>query len=162
MPYLLDTDVFIQAKNLHYGFDFCPAFWEWLDIANNLGIVFSIERVKDELTAGNDDLAVWAMQHGTEFFIPPDSEVVAAFKIVSNWLMEQEYTLNAITTFLQVADFYLIAHALAHNFVVVTHEIPAQTIQKVKIPNVCNGLGIQHTTPFDMLRREGARFVLDK
>ena len=28
--YLLDANVFIQAKNLHYGFDFCPAFWDWL------------------------------------------------------------------------------------------------------------------------------------
>ena len=26
--YLLDANVFIQAKNLHYGFDFCPAFWD--------------------------------------------------------------------------------------------------------------------------------------
>ena len=22
--YLLDANIFIQAKNLHYGFDFCP------------------------------------------------------------------------------------------------------------------------------------------
>jgi hypothetical protein len=34
MPYLLDANVFIQAKNLHYGLDFCPAFWDWL-IAHN-------------------------------------------------------------------------------------------------------------------------------
>ena len=34
MAYLLDANVFIQAKNLHYGLDFCPAFWEWL-IVNN-------------------------------------------------------------------------------------------------------------------------------
>ena len=27
MAYLLDSDVFIRAKNDHYGFDFCPAFW---------------------------------------------------------------------------------------------------------------------------------------
>ena len=26
--YLLDANVLIQAKNLHYGFDFCPAFWD--------------------------------------------------------------------------------------------------------------------------------------
>ena len=26
--YLLDANGFIQAKNLHYGFDFCPAFWD--------------------------------------------------------------------------------------------------------------------------------------
>jgi len=24
MAYLLDANVFIQAKNLHYGMDFCP------------------------------------------------------------------------------------------------------------------------------------------
>ena len=30
MAYLLDANVFIQAKNLHYGLDFCSAFWDWL------------------------------------------------------------------------------------------------------------------------------------
>ncbi len=160
MAYLIDANVLIQAKNLHYGFDFCPAFWDWLDVANGQGIVFSIEKVKDELTAGNDDLAVWAAQCGAGFFIPPDSQVVAAFGKVGNWVMTQGYDPAAIATFLQVADYYLVAHALAHNFVVVTHEVPAPTIRKVKIPNVCIGLGIRHMTPFEMLRREGARFIL--
>ena len=40
MAYLLDANIFIQAKNLHYGFDFCPAFWEWLVAANAEGRVF--------------------------------------------------------------------------------------------------------------------------
>jgi uncharacterized protein DUF4411 len=35
MAYLLDTDVFIQAKNLHYAFDVCPGFWSWLDRARH-------------------------------------------------------------------------------------------------------------------------------
>mgnify|MGYP001403028963 CR=1 FL=1 len=30
MSYLLDANVFMSAKNLHYGLDFCPAFWDWL------------------------------------------------------------------------------------------------------------------------------------
>jgi hypothetical protein len=30
MAYLLDANVFISAKNLHYGLNFCPAFWDWL------------------------------------------------------------------------------------------------------------------------------------
>ena len=30
MAYLLDTNVFIQAKQLYYAPDFCPAFWDWL------------------------------------------------------------------------------------------------------------------------------------
>jgi len=62
---------------------------------------------------------------------------------------------------LQVADYYLVAHALAHNFIVVTHEAPANTRKQVKIPNVCIGLGIKHMTLYEMLRREGAKFVLE-
>ena len=52
MAYLLDANVFIQAKNLHYGLDFCPAFWDWLIEANARGLVYSIEKVGDELDAG--------------------------------------------------------------------------------------------------------------
>ena len=61
---------------------------------------------------------------------------------------------------MQVADYWLVSHALAHGQVVVTHEKPANTPHKVKIPNVCVGLGIKVMTPFEMLRHERARFVL--
>ncbi len=160
MPYLLDANVFIQAKNLHYGFDICPGFWDWLIQANAQGKVYSIEKVGDELEAGNDDLAAWARARGNAFFLRPDMQVVQAFGQVSRWVNEAGYDPAAINTFLQVADYYLIAHALAHNFIVVTHEVPANTRKKVKIPNVCIGLGIKHMTPYEMLRREGAKFVL--
>ncbi len=48
MAYLLDANVFIQAKNLHYGLDFCPAFWAWLVINNQAEMVFSIEMLRRE------------------------------------------------------------------------------------------------------------------
>ena len=57
--YLLDANVFIQAKNLHYGFDFCPAFWDWIDEQNNATKVFSVERVQDEILAVDDEPAAW-------------------------------------------------------------------------------------------------------
>lgn len=60
MAYLLDSDVFIQAKNLHYGFDFCPAFWDWIDQQAAAGEVLSIEKVKDELVGG----AAMTSRHG--------------------------------------------------------------------------------------------------
>lgn len=43
----------------------------------------------------------------------------------------------------------------------VTHEVPSGSTRKIKIPNVCIGLGIKCMTPFQMLRVEGARFVLE-
>ena len=48
MACLLDANVFIQAKNLHYGFDFCPAFWDWLDESHRRRRAFGIEEVRDE------------------------------------------------------------------------------------------------------------------
>ena len=62
--YLLDSNIFIQAKNLHYGFDFCPAFWAWLISENAAGTIASIDKVADELQAGADELADWARGRG--------------------------------------------------------------------------------------------------
>lgn len=161
MTYLLDANVFIQAKNLHYGFDFCPAFWEWMKQANSSGSLFSIEKVCDELLAGTDELSDWAQQQGDAFFVPPDGSVIPALTTVSTWATSQGYEAAAVSTFLQVADYWLVAHALAHDFTIVTHEVPAASARKIKIPNACLGLGIPFMSPYEMLRREHARFVLD-
>ena len=162
MTCLLDANVFIQAKNLHYGMDFCPAFWEWLIEKNVAGQVFSIDKVADELEAGADDLTQWAREQGSGMFRKTDARIVPQFSTVSAWVMEQGYEPAAVNTFLQKADFYLIAHALAEGHVVVTHEVPANSPKKVKIPNVCAGLNLPFMTPYEMLRRERARFVLGR
>jgi len=160
MTYLLDANVFIQAKNLHYGFDFCPAFWEWLVQSHDEGVVCSIDKVADEIAAGSDELSDWLTHTGGSLFIDTDSQVAAQFGAVSSWATTQGYTPAAISTFLQVADFYLLAHALAGGHVIVTHEVPANSNRRIKIPDACIGLGVEFTTPFDMLRRERAMFVL--
>jgi len=85
MAYLLDANVFIQAKNLHCGLDFCPAFWEWLIARNAAGLVFSIERVGNEIEAGADDLAKWAAGRGSGFFLKPDTAMLPALRSVSAW-----------------------------------------------------------------------------
>ncbi|MEL7592129.1 MAG: DUF4411 family protein [Anaerolineaceae bacterium] len=162
MPYLLDSNIFIQAKNLHYGLDFCPAFWDWLIANNQIGRLYSIEKVGDELRTGQDQLAVWASGRGDNFFLRPDDLLLPAFRQVSIWATSQRYEPAAINTFLQLADYYLVAHALAHSFIIVTHEIASQSTRKIKIPDACIGLKIKCMTPFEMLRVEKARFILQK
>jgi hypothetical protein len=160
MPYLLDANVFIQAKNLHYGLDFCPAFWDWLIQGNADGKVFSIEKVGDELLAIGDALADWANDRGSDFFLTPDARLLAALSAVSAWAAGQSYEPAAVNTFLLVADYYLVAHALAHGHTVVTHEIASTSAKKIKIPDACIGIGIKCMTPYEMLRTERARFIL--
>lgn len=162
MPYLLDADVFIRAKNLHYGFDFCPAFWDWLIENHAASTVFSVEKVGDEVLAIADDLSEWAKARGPAFFLRPDAAVFPSLQAVSLWATGQRYEAAAISTFLQVADYYLVAQAHAGGHTVVTHEVPAATTRKIKIPDACIGLGVKCMTPFEMLRRERARFVLGR
>ncbi len=158
--YLLDTNIFIQAKNLHYGFDFCPAFWDWLIAQNRMGTAASVEKVADELLVGRDDLAAWARERGSDFFLKPDENVLSALRTVSIWANGGRYLPAAVSTFLGLADCWLVAHALAHGNVVVTHEVAAGSVRKIKIPDACRALGLRSVTPYAMLRSEGARFVL--
>lgn len=160
--YLLDANVFMAASRLHYGLDFCPAFWEWLIDNNKKDRVFSIERIADEVQAGDDALAQWASDRGHGFFLKPDAALQSALSAVAQWATGQQYEPAAISTFFQVADYYLVAHALAHKWVVVTHEVFANTSKRIKIPNACMGVGIRHMSPFEMLRREKARFILGR
>ncbi len=160
MPYRLETNVFIEAKDRSYGFDFCPAFWDWLRAANRQGSVLSFEKVRDEIQAADDELSDWASNLGSEFFLEPDASVVNALGRVSDWATSQDYEPGAVNRFLEVADYYLVAHALAGEQIIVTHEVPSNSLRKIKIPNACSGLDIKFMTTFQMLSTERARFVL--
>lgn len=161
MAYLLDANVFIAAKDLYYGFDFCPAFWDWLIRRNETGHVFSVERIGDELTGGDDQLADWANERGGTFFLPADATALPALNTIAEWVNQQaQYTPAAKNTFLQVADYYLIAQALAGGHTIVTHEKPENSRHRVKIPNVCLAVRVRYVNTFEMLRRERARFIL--
>jgi hypothetical protein len=57
VSYLLDANVFISANNLHYGPDCCAGFWDWLAHTGHNGAVFNIDKVADEIEAGQDELS---------------------------------------------------------------------------------------------------------
>ena len=161
MTYLLDANVFISAKNLHYGFDFCPAFWKWLINKNEEHKVFSIEKVGDEINAIGDELSEWTKNRGEKFFKKPNKTLLPALGKVADWVNAASYEPSAKNIFLQVADYYLVAQAYAERYTIVTHEVASNSLKKVKIPDVCLELEIKFVTPYEMLRQEKARFVLE-
>jgi hypothetical protein len=107
-----------------------------------------------------DELSVWAGARRTGFFLRPDAAAVPSLAAVSAWATGQRYEPAAVNTFLQVADYYLVAQAHADGYTVVTHEIPSASTRKIKIPDACIGLNIKCMTPYEMLRLERARFIL--
>jgi Domain of unknown function (DUF4411) len=131
--YAIDADVFIQAKNRHYGFDFCPAFWDWLDEAHAAGRVGSVEKIAEELKDGDDELADWARARDG-FFLEADDSVVGSLQLLSVWAAGGNYRQAAVAEFLASGDYYLIAQAHADGLTVVTHEVSSPGVRKIKIP----------------------------
>ena len=161
MVYLLDADTLIQAKDEYYAFDLCPGFWTWLDQQNAAARIYSVQAVKDELARGNDELAKWAVDRDTRFFLPVDERTSGAMAAVSGWVQAGDFRDDAKRVFLTGADPWLIAHALAHGHKVVTHEVHVDGQKnKVKIPTVCRALNVPCMRTLEMLRTEGVRFVL--
>lgn len=113
--YLLDTDVFIRAKNQHYGFDLCPGFWNWIDREHAARKVFSIQKVYYELLDGKDELSHWAKQR-KGMFLKPDQSTPSSLQQLSTWASGAGYRPSAVNAFMQKADFYLVAqaHAMGH------------------------------------------------
>ena len=83
--------------------------------------MLSCEEVQKELLDRGDDLSAWAAARPT-LFPAPDADVTASLKVTSKWATAAGYTTSAIAAFLAAADYYLVAHAHAHELTVVTHE----------------------------------------
>ena len=159
--YLIDSDVFISAKNLHYGFDIVPAFWDWLGQSHAAGRVFTVERVAQEVMAGGDDLAKWMANQPETFVLKPTANDQQALQRVSTWAANAAYRQGAAATFLGAGDYFLVAQALSLGYTVVTHEQSrADSLKRIMIPDACRAVAVPCMSPFDMLRNEGARFSL--
>ena len=87
--YLLDTNIFIEAKNYYYKFSFCPAFWDWLIKKNEKKEVLSVEEVYNEMKDGEDDLSEW-IKEKKNFFLKPNQEVFTCLGVVSNYIEQLE------------------------------------------------------------------------
>ena len=162
MPYLLDADVLIRAKDDHYSFQTVPGFWKWLNREHARGVVFSIQAVRRELLKQDDELANWTKGCTDGFFLDPNRTTPPAVAAVRRWVEgETRFTVEAREDFYDGADTFLVAQALAKSWVLVTHEVPEpESKSKVKLPDVCAGLKVECMNPFQMLRAEGAVFDL--
>ncbi len=164
MVYIMDANVFIQAKNGYYAFDICPGFWVWLDRIVDDGHVVTIAKVYDELANQDDDLSIWIRERREAPWIEANDapEIQAAFEQVTAYVHSMAVQDRAKAWFLGKADPWLIARAMVKGGTVVTHEKRDPDARKrVKIPDVADAFGVPCQDTFTILRLLEARFVLD-
>jgi len=159
LGYLLDANVFIEAKNRYYGFDIVPAFWEWLDRRQASLEIASITSIYDELAQGDDDLSDWvkARRDSGWWLDIAGQEVQESYGEIVAWVMShQGFTQAAKDEFLAGADPWLIAKARVLGVKIVTHEqLDLNAKRKVFIPVVCNHFDVDYLDTFELIRSFG-------
>jgi hypothetical protein len=150
----------MTAARSYYAFDVAPAFWEGLVREASNGRLLSIDRVKDEIQRGKDELVEWA--NGTFhpwFALTAQADVIQNYSGIIRWVQGQSQFFDfAKEEFARGADGWLVAYAKAKGHVVVTNETFQVNIQRrVKIPNVCKAFDVPCINTFEMLRALGIR-----
>lgn len=163
-PCILDSDVFIAAKNSYYAFAICPGFWESLIYHHGAGRVYSIDKVRGELLAGRktEDLVQWVKDEVPDGFFmgTDDEEVIAAFGDVMLWVQRNpQYFDQAKAKFATEADGWLVAYAMVHGVTVITNEQPRpQSRNRILLPDVCAQFGVSYQDTFAMLKNLAVRY----
>ncbi|OXU15037.1 DUF4411 family protein [Sedimentisphaera salicampi] len=159
MTYCLDTGVFIEAWTKYYAFDFFPEYWEKLDNLARDGVVFATEEVKNEIEKIDDELKEWLSEKHYFFKRINDEVQNCLIKIYEN---PTHHRLVDNIKGRSIADPWVIAHAMAEDAVVVTKEgsAPPRT-PRIKIPNVCDNLGVECIQDYEMVRRLGIKFRIE-
>lgn len=158
--YVLDSDVLIQAHRAYYAFDICSGFWQAITLHHANLVVESIDKILDEINKGEgeDALKRWVKTQlpGTFFAATKDQNIFSAYGEVVNWVSGRPYQMEAKAEFMTEPDGWLVAYAKSEGRIVVTQEMSEPNrINKVKIPDVCHGVGVNCKSTFDFLRGLG-------
>lgn len=165
-PFLLDSDVFIAAKNAYYAFDICPGFWKGILRGYEQGSIRSLDRIRNELLLGRkeEDLVQWvANEVPTAFFHDSNADdVSSAFADVMLWIQRNgQYFDRAKAKFATEADGWLVAYSMVHGTVVVTNEQPRPgSRNRVLLPDVCVQFAVPYKDTFVMMRDLAVRLDL--
>lgn len=112
------------------------------------GDIRSVDLVRDELSARDDEVHQWARDQ-TNLFVPLTRDVQLAVRDV---LAEHQRMIGSGRS---GADPFVIALALAHNGVVVTEETLSRSLTKPKIPDVCDAMGVRRLTLLQFVLEQG-------
>lgn len=152
--YCLDTNVFISCWRDYYSMDLCPSFWDVLDELVAEGRVFAPLEVRREIEKKYDPLYEWAKDRNQYFM-----DVTLAVQMALREVMSSHDRLVDSTKQRSIADPWVIAYAKAEAAVVVTKEaLSDKPTKRIKIPDVCNAMGIPWMSDFQFFREVGVRF----
>lgn len=163
--YLVDSNFFIQAHRFTYPLDIATGFWNKVKMLADSEIIFSIDKVRNEIYDKNDELENWCKANLPESFFKDSSQKMQEYSRITTWAFSKanHYLPNALSEFLKAdeADAFIVAYALSDkdNYTIVTQEISQPNRKnRIKIPEPCNEFGVKFLNTIGLFRKLGETF----
>ncbi|MGQ0540320.1 MAG: DUF4411 family protein [Blastocatellia bacterium] len=156
--YCLDSNVLIQAWRGYYSPVFCPDYWNILiGLGRKCQIVIP-HMVFEEITRTDDDLSEW-LKSSQIPKLPHTEAVVNCWRTILAKNPTHKLLVDNIRQ-RSLADPWVIAHAINENACVVTKENKeTANTTRIKIPNVCDNMGVPWINDFQFIEESGIRFT---
>lgn len=165
--YLIDANSLIRPARAYYPFDFAPSFWQQLRPKISLDKIAVLDKVRDEILKGTDELSTWISALPNECILSTqDIQIIQTYRDVLSFIQQSDqYTESALRLWSRenVADPWLIAAAKVYGYTLLSFEQSAGTIpersrsKNPKLPDVARHFQVPYTSLFDMMRQEHFR-----
>jgi hypothetical protein len=151
VTYCIDTSAVIDAGERYYPIDIFPAFWERLDGLIQAGRLKAPQTLVDELEAKDDAWRDWVYKRREHMIWSIDETIQTA---LSQVMVVYEAVVPHLSSI--KGDPFFVAAAMAKSATLITSE----KLKKgpVKLPQVCECLGVKWCPMLDVVRAEGWRF----
>lgn len=160
MKYLIDSNTFVAPHRGYAPIDVAISLWSKIKDMADEGIICSIDMVRKELYANDDELKHWLQSNvGNEFFLDFATDgTTRRLSEIINWAGSAiSYTDKAKEKFMRMdkADIYLAAFASINSieWTVVSFESTNHFgSSEIKLPDVCSQFGTKCITLQNMFR----------
>lgn len=155
--YCLDANVLIQGWQKYYSPKLCASYWDVLNHLGKSNRVFIPKAVFEEIQRTEDDLTEWL----STCSIPVAGITGGVAKCLTDIYGKHETHKFLVDNKKgrSLADPWVIAHAIHENATVITKEEKiTASATKIKIPNVCENMGVRWINDFQFVEEMNIRF----
>lgn len=147
--YSIDTSAILDGWRRYYPPDVFPLIWTRLDELIYRGELVATEEVLVELGKKDDEVYRWALQRDS-MFIPHNRNIQLALRDI----MRDHGKLIDQRTNRSGADPWVIALARVNSCAVLTGERLSTSLNRPRIPDVCQALGVRWLTMMGLFREQ--------
>lgn len=147
--YSMDTSALVDGMGRYYRPTVFQSLWQRIDALIDEGRMIATEEVRVEIERKADHLAVWCKQRD-RMFIEIDEEIQP---VVTEVLTAHGRLVKALSN-RSSGDPFVIALAKVKGAIVVTGERHSGSLDKPKIPDVCDAMGIRCVSLVEMMEEE--------